>query len=99
MTLDPAYQERLTLLMEECAEIIQVAAKIMRFGPESSSPVPHPLGQETNSVLLGREIGDLFLVLHNLMIPNNDFDYEKMLEHKYAKCTTINKYLKYNKVT
>ena len=45
----------LTILMEECAEVIQVCSKIKRFGIDDF----HPKEKEINRNVLERELGDL----------------------------------------
>ena len=51
--LTPHEDERLALLMEECAEVIKVIGKIMRHGYESR----HPDGGPTNRQMLEEECG------------------------------------------
>ena len=55
----PNHNEALTILMEECAEVIQAAAKIKRFGPETRN-------SETNlpfNSVLTNELADLYTIL------------------------------------
>lgn len=47
-------REILTITMEECAEVIQAASKLIRFGKEN-----RPEGGEPNTRVLGLEAGDL----------------------------------------
>lgn len=55
--LSPAQAERLDILAEECAEVIQVIMKIKRHGFDSCSPFgPNP---ETNREALLRELMDV----------------------------------------
>jgi hypothetical protein len=55
--LTPAEAERLAILIEECAEVQQIACKILRHGYESHNPtIPN---SETNREALERELGDL----------------------------------------
>lgn len=58
--LTPAQAERLAMLAEECAEVIQVVGKILRHGYESHHP-ERPC--ETNRDLLTHELSDLFAVV------------------------------------
>lgn len=53
--LTPAQAERLAILAEECAEVIQIVGKILRHGMESC----HPESGVPNSVSLLREITDV----------------------------------------
>jgi NTP pyrophosphatase (non-canonical NTP hydrolase) len=57
--MDDAQRERLTMLIEECGEVIQAATKALRHGYESR----HPDGRETNREYLARELRDLDAVL------------------------------------
>src|SRR6266702_712335 len=60
--LTPAEDERLTLLAEECAEVIVAIAKIQRHGYESFDPtieIPEDMRPETNRQALTREMGDV----------------------------------------
>ncbi len=51
-------REVLVILMEECAEVIQAASKLIRFGKEN-----RPDFGTANSVVLAHEIGDLEAVI------------------------------------
>lgn len=55
--------ERLAILIEEAAEVQQVACKILRHGYESH----HPRGLTKNRQLLTREIGDLETAIELVM--------------------------------
>ena len=57
-SLTPAEAERLAMLAEECAEVIQIVGKILRHGYESR----HPDGGPNNRSILEREITDLMAV-------------------------------------
>lgn len=52
--------ELLTILMEECAEVIHRASKIIRFGFEEIQPGKEGL---TNLERFSAEIGDLFYMI------------------------------------
>lgn len=58
-------REILTVLQEECAEVIQAASKLLRFGKEN-----HPESGEANTVTLSKECGDLRYML--LMVRDAD---------------------------
>jgi NTP pyrophosphatase (non-canonical NTP hydrolase) len=65
--LTPHESELLVILMEECAEVIQAAAKLIRFGKENV-PIPdNPDLTVSNSEILGMEIGDLYEMVEQLM--------------------------------
>lgn len=55
--LTPAEAERLALLIEECAEVIQAATKILRHGYESRNPLV--ADGESNRAALATELGHL----------------------------------------
>lgn len=77
--LSPAEAERLALLAEECAEVIQVIGKILRHGFESR----HPKGGPDNRRLLEREIGDVECATR-LMIVAGDLN-EGEIGYAYAQ--------------
>lgn len=56
-SLTPAEAERLELLAEEAAEVIQMVMKVLHHGKENFHP-DDPL-RTTNKVLLSREVGNL----------------------------------------
>lgn len=72
--LTPAEAERLAMLAEEAAEIIQVVGKILRHGYTSYDP--NDSNKVTNRVLLRNEIIDLraisYSMVNNLDIGNWD---------------------------
>lgn len=57
----PAEAERLMMLMEECAEVIQAASKILRHGWTSFNP--HDVHRVPNSEHLDKELLDLKAVV------------------------------------
>ena len=62
--------ETLTVLMEECSEVIQEASKMLRF--------------DNNPTELEREIGDLFAVIQ-ILKEKHYINYEIMLNYAKAK--------------
>ena len=58
--LTPAEAERLAMLAEECAEVIQIVGKILRHGYDSYHPV-NP--RVSNRDLLAKELRDVNAVL------------------------------------
>ena len=86
--LSPAEDERLAILMEECAEVIQVIGKILRHGYDSR----HPDGGPTNRESLCNEIGDIFAALE-LMEKSSDVSPIEIMEFKNEKLKKIGKYL------
>lgn len=69
--LTPAEAERLAMLAEECAEVIQIIGKILRHGYESHHPAD-PMIYNRN--LLEDEVGDLHAVLE-MMRAAGDADF------------------------
>ena len=61
--LTEAQQERLAILIEECAEVAQAGCKILRHGYESNNKGTLP---ETNREALERELSDLFYTLYRM---------------------------------
>lgn len=59
--LTPAEAERLAMLAEECAEVIQAIGKILRHGYDSYHPLDPD--QTPNRVLLDRELTDVAAVV------------------------------------
>lgn len=87
--------ERLALLVEEAAEVQQIAMKIIRHGYSSYNPFD---AEETsNRKLLEKELGDLVFAI-GLMMANDDVSETKIQEFKWKKRETIFKYLHHNSV-
>lgn len=85
--------ERLALLTEECAEVQQIAMKIMRHGFESFNPFDE---QKTpNRVLLEKELGHLMFAMH-LMVVYYDLNINAIIESEQQKRSTIQEYLHCN---
>lgn len=86
--LTPAEAERLAILSEECAEVIQVIGKILRHGYESG----HPQSEFTNKEDLQKEIGDVAAVI-DMMIKAGDLNEDSIEESFDAKPEKMSKYL------
>lgn len=86
--LTPAEAERLSLLLEEMGEAIQVIGKIQRHGYESC----HPDGGESNRELLEEEIGH---VRHAMIRLCDERDLDKAKIHWYAdkKAQSVGRWL------
>lgn len=81
--LTPAQIERLAMLAEECAEVIQVVGKILRHGYESSNPtIPqeHGVFIPTNFGDLIKELEDIRGVVYGMIqagdLPSDFFETE-----------------------
>lgn len=60
-----AYErEILTILQEECAEVIVAASKLLRFGRGNTNPTTG----EKNDAELGREVGDLQAMIDKITL-------------------------------
>ena len=62
----------LTILQEECAEVIKIVSKIKRFGWEST----HPDGGPTNRDKLAQELGDVWAMVDTLICKDSLFLHE-----------------------
>lgn len=87
--------ERLAILVEEAAEVQQVAMKIIRHGYTSYNPFDET--KTNNRKLLEKELGDLVFALGLLMASGDVSEYE-IQEFKWKKKETIGKYLHHNVV-
>lgn len=87
--------ERLAILVEECAEVQQIAMKILRHGYESHNPFDDK--KITNRRLLQTEIGDMQLAIE-LLAKNKDVDLTRIAWAHIDKRERIQKYLHHNKV-
>jgi NTP pyrophosphatase (non-canonical NTP hydrolase) len=88
--LTEAEAERLALLAEECAEVIQAVTKIQRHGYESRNP-DLPMSP-SNRANLAKELGH---VMHALgrMVDEDDLTSEAVNLSKHEKFHKIAKYL------
>ena len=85
-------KETLTILSEECAEVIQANSKLIRFGPYD----------EDNKVELEKELGDVMAMVMILdyygyiTIDNIQQNIEPKLKKlkKYSKIKNLNKIIK-----
>jgi NTP pyrophosphatase (non-canonical NTP hydrolase) len=82
-------KEALTILMEECAEVSQRAAKLIRFGNDTQS------GQELDNVKrLSSEIGQLHRVI-DLVDRAGFIDDDIIYEHYHKKTAALEKYMQH----
>lgn len=87
--LTPAEAERLAFLIEECGEVIQAAAKILRHGYESYDPTDNSKG--TNRDMLGRELGNVDAVI-SLLQRGGDYQSKRLTEGARAKLRSLQHY-------
>lgn len=86
--LSPDEAERLALLAEEAAEVIQVVGKILRHGYESH----HPNGGPNNRALLEDELGD-FEAAVSMLADADDVSLKEITDAKHDKLDRVKKYL------
>ena len=88
MNLTPAQIERLALIAEEAAEVIQAVNKIIRHGYQSH----HPASRQRNKANLEHEIGDLLAVCR-YAAECGDFSQEEAIAHGEGKMQRCAPYL------
>lgn len=90
----PYERELLIILIEECAEVMQRATKMLRFGVEEIQP-----GQpDTNRLRLSDETGDLYAMLERCLAENL-LCGARMRRAQIAKMTKLKKYMQTTKET
>ena len=77
--------ELLTVLMEECAEVIQESSKIIRFGMDAE------YNGETALSRLEKELGDLYCMI-DLLHANDMISFTKLDEYANAKYEKLKKW-------
>jgi NTP pyrophosphatase (non-canonical NTP hydrolase) len=87
--LTPAQDERLAVLMEECAEVIKAAAKIQRHGYHSWNP--DVVGATTNRDDLAREVADVMAAI-SLLTQAEDIEVGNLNKHSEYKIQKLKKY-------
>jgi hypothetical protein len=88
--LNDSEEERLRLLIEECAEVSQAACKVLRFGKYSSYN-----GGINNQTSLEHELGDLQLI-RTVMQERGDVSQFNIDQRTIDKRTRINPFLRFN---
>lgn len=86
----PDEQERLACCLEEAAEVIQIAGKILRHGYGSYNPLDDK--RTSNQSLLEKEIGD-FLAVLDMMVGAGDLRGDLIDHHRANKPKRMAKYL------
>ena len=89
--LTPAEAERLAILAEECAEVIQAIGKIQRHGYESYYP------DKSNRTALTNELGHV-MAAGRLMAAAGDIEMQGVLVSRTEKLCNISQYLHHNEV-
>jgi NTP pyrophosphatase (non-canonical NTP hydrolase) len=85
-------KETLTILSEECAEVIQANSKLIRFGPYDEENVVE-LEKELGDVLAMIAILDYYGYVNTENVYNNIEPKLKKLK-KYSKIKNLNKIIK-----
>lgn len=91
--LTPSEIERLAILVEEAAEVQQIAMKIIRHGYGSHNPFDET--KTPNRELLNKELGDLRYAIE-LMVECHDINPNSIEQHRQLKPLKIEKYLHHN---
>lgn len=91
--LTPSEAERLDLLAEECAEVIQAICKIKRHGYASR----HPDGGPSNRQHLQKELGQVRLAI-DLMLERGDISESEIDRAHHAKWLTLDRWLHHNSI-
>jgi NTP pyrophosphatase (non-canonical NTP hydrolase) len=94
--LQPSEAEALSVLAEECSEVIKIVMKIQRHGLLSY----HPRTNEQNTEALGREIGDVLAAIKLLQYnaPEPEYSPKKLEKLCEEKLISIQEYLHHAKV-
>jgi NTP pyrophosphatase (non-canonical NTP hydrolase) len=79
-----AERERIDLMQEECAEVIQILSKIKRFGFDDTKP-GQPL---TNRERLEEELGHV-LNMFEMMVRRGDVEPDMVEQSKTTKAANI----------
>ena len=90
--LTKAEVERLSILSEEAAEVVQRVSKIFRFGISNTKPGTNP--PQTNKQLLEEELGHLSLAIATC-IASGDVSNDSIKSSYEAKIEDRKQYLKH----
>ena len=88
--LSESEQERLSVIMEEMGEMLQIIGKIQRHGYESYNPFDD--SKTTNRELLEKELGDFYQGL-DMLERAKDIDFMRVNKHIQVRKKSIKKYL------
>lgn len=93
--LSEAEIERLAILIEECAEVQQIACKILRHGYESYNPTI--VQGKSNREELEIELGDLTFAI-TLLEKEGDTNVLSRISFMEQKAQKVQKYLHHNEI-
>ncbi len=88
--LTEAEIERLAIVVEECAEVQQIAGKILRHGWGSYSPLDE--SKTSNRKLMENELGDLQFAI-SMLLGSGDVDRYEIARRSEDKQEKIKPYL------
>jgi NTP pyrophosphatase (non-canonical NTP hydrolase) len=91
--LNKHQDEVLTILQEECAEVIQVCSKIKRFGLENYSPFDP--AKVPNWQKLTNEIGDVLAMVEKVINGKLMMTEDGLLKAAQAKKEKLKRYMNY----
>lgn len=90
--MDNKIEDYLTILQEECAEVIQAISKIKRFGEYSKNPYIE--NSKNNKVTLNEEIGDLLAMVDIIIQESDLLNIELINNAKEKKKNKVPKWIK-----
>ena len=90
--LTPAELERLSILSEECEEVVLTIGKILRHGLDNSNPEVQ--NAPTNRQMLEKEVADVAVAIQMLM-EAGDLNADACNLHRELKKESIKKYLRH----
>lgn len=93
--LSPAEAERLALLIEEAAEVQQMACKVLRHGYDSWHPADPD--KTSNRELLATEVGHLVWAI-DAMGHAGDLDGKRIARAEREKAASVGRYLHHSRV-
>lgn len=93
--LTEAEAERLALLVEECGEVIQAAAKVLRHGWDSRHP--NAIDGPTNRQQLEKEVGHMRQAV-GMMLHAEDLGATAMRDALIKKAGSISQWLHHQRV-
>ncbi len=88
--LTEAETERLSILFEECAEVVQICGKILRHGYDSHNPFDDEM--IINRTLLEKELGHIDNIV-KIMRKVGDVEIRNINSFSYTKQKDIKQYL------
>lgn len=94
--LSPAQSERLTIVAEECGEVVQAIGKILRHGYGSVHPAD--TDGPNNRERLERELGDLRAVVQ-MMLDAGDVEPLAVQQYAISKASRMRPYLHHQEPT